>query len=151
MNNTCYKFQNKTFIFHDAHEFCANNGGKILELRKNLTYDLIYRPAKQRMPLNYGAWIGTNRSGECDIIILKNGQRNNEDCYQKHGFICQSEKRSDQIIQFRQKEFVILKNESLVEIIVDRLFVSWDQVTVAWKVMNQTDDSGQVLCSINLV
>ena len=149
LNNTCYKFQKKTFFYHDAHEFCANNGGKNLESMKNSTYDLIYRTAKQKMPLNYGTWIDTNRSGECDIMILKDGQRNSEDCDQKHGFICQSEVNSYSIIQFQHKEFVALKNESFVVIIVERLFASWDQATMKWEITNQTAECNQEIKKCN--
>ena len=103
------------------------------------------------MNLNYGAWIGnrTNKTSECALMILKNGQWNDEDCRKKHGFICQSEKRADEIIQFRYNEFVALKNESFVEIKIDRLFVSWTETTLEWEVINQTADYGQEIMECN--
>ena len=57
MNNTCYKFQNKTYNFSDARDFCTNFGGKLFEPRYNLTDGNIHKVAKQFMNLNHGAWI----------------------------------------------------------------------------------------------
>ena len=90
-----------------------------------------------------------NCQEDCAIMKLNNAQWNDEDCRKKHGFICQSEKRSDQMIQFRHKEFVALKNELFVEIIVDRLFMSSTEATVEWEVEHQTGDCSQdiVLCN----
>ena len=61
---------------------------------------------------------------------------------------CQSEKSSDQIIQFRHKEFVALKNDSFVDIIIDRLFVSWDKLTVEWSITSPISDLGQYVGKI---
>ena len=77
LNNTCYKFQNKTSNFNDASDFCTNIGGKLFEPRDNLTDEQVYNRAKQSMKLNHGAWIGvvTNKTktdyltGNCFIII----------------------------------------------------------------------------------
>ena len=93
--------------------------------------------------LNHTNWVkdepnNNNCQENCAIMQLNNGKWNDEDCRKKHGFICQSEKSSDQIIQFRHKEFVALKNDSFVEILIDRLFVSWDQAVVKWEVTNKT-------------
>ena len=64
LNNTCYKFENKTSNFNDARNLCANLGGKLFEPRDNLTDDLVYKRATQIMNLNHGAWIGvvTNKT-----------------------------------------------------------------------------------------
>ena len=80
---------------------------------------------------------------------LNNGQWNDEDCRKTHGFICQSEKRSDQNIQFGHKEFVAFVNDSFVDIIVDRLFVTWNEVTVKWIAINQRDDCDQEIMQCN--
>ena len=58
LNNTCYKFQNKTSDFKDAGNICTNLEGKIFEPRNNLTDENVYKFAKQFMNLNQGAWIG---------------------------------------------------------------------------------------------
>ena len=58
LNNTCYKFQNKTSNFNDARHFCTNLSSKIFEPRNNLTDENVYKSAKQFMNLNHGAWIG---------------------------------------------------------------------------------------------
>ena len=58
LNNTCYKFQNKTSNFNDARHFCTNLSSKIFEPRNNLTDENVYKFAKQFMNLNHGAWIG---------------------------------------------------------------------------------------------
>ena len=58
LNNTCYKFQNKTSDFNDASDFCTNLGGKLFKPRNNLTDKNVYKVAKQLMNLNHGAWIG---------------------------------------------------------------------------------------------
>ena len=64
LNNTCYKFQNKTYNFNDASDFCTNLGGKLFEPRNNLKNENIHKIAKQYMNLNHGAWIGvvTNKT-----------------------------------------------------------------------------------------
>ena len=58
LNNTCYKFQNKTTNFNDARNFCTIHGGKLFEPRNNLTDENVYKFAKQFMNLNHEAWIG---------------------------------------------------------------------------------------------
>ena len=58
LNNTCYKFQNITYNFNDARDFCANLEGNLFEPRDNFTDAEVYNSAKQNMNLNYGAWIG---------------------------------------------------------------------------------------------
>ena len=58
LNNTCYKFQNKTSNFNDAKDFCTNLGGKLFEPRYNLTDGNIHKIAKQYMKLDHGFWIG---------------------------------------------------------------------------------------------
>ena len=78
LNNTCYKFQNKTSIFNDAGDFCTNLGGKLFEPRYNLTDENIHKIAKQYMNLNHGSWIGVitnktvidNKTGN-QIIVLR--------------------------------------------------------------------------------
>ena len=64
LNNTCYKFQNKTSNFNDAKDFCTNLSSKLFEPRNNLTDENVYKFAKQFMNLNHGAWIGvvTNKT-----------------------------------------------------------------------------------------
>ena len=64
LNNTCYKFQNKTSNFNDASDFCANLASGLFEPRNNLTDDQVYKSAKQNMKLNHEVWIGvvTNRT-----------------------------------------------------------------------------------------
>ena len=86
---------------------------------------------------------------DCAIMQLNSGKWNDEDCRKKHGYICQSEQKSVQIIQFRHKEFVALKNDLLVGMIVDRLFVSWHHVTVNWEVINQTAICHQTIQECN--
>ena len=58
LNNTCYKFQNKTSNFNEASDFCTTLSSKLFEPRNNLTDENVYKVAKQFMNLNYGAWIG---------------------------------------------------------------------------------------------
>ena len=72
LNNTCYKFQNKTSNFNDARDFCTNIGGKLFEPRDNLTDEQVYKRAKQNMNLNHGTWIGvvTNRTEDWTGKIL---------------------------------------------------------------------------------
>ena len=134
--------------FHNAEEglgircICSNT-----DSRGNFTYI-------DQSQLNYSNWakdepINHNCQEDCAIMQLNNGQWNDEDCRKKHGFICQSEKKSNQMIQFRYKEFVALKNESFAEIIIDRLFVSWTETTLEWEVINQTGDCSQDIMECN--
>ena len=64
MNNTCYKFQNKTSNFNDARDFCTSLSSKLFEPRNNLTNENIHKIAKQYMKLDHGFWIGviTNKT-----------------------------------------------------------------------------------------
>ena len=77
MNNTCYKFQNKTSDFKDAGNICTNLEGKIFEPRNNLTDENVYKVAKQFMTLNHGVWIGvvTNQtedwSGNISFLVKR--------------------------------------------------------------------------------
>ena len=78
LNNTCYKFQNKTYNFSDAREFCTNLGGKLFEPRNNLKNANIHKIAKQYINLNHGAWIGViknktvidNKTGN-QLVVLR--------------------------------------------------------------------------------
>ena len=78
LNNTCYKFQNKTTNFNDARNFCTIHGGKLFEPRNYLTDENVYKVAKQFMNLNHGAWIGvvTNQTedwpGNISFLVAKN-------------------------------------------------------------------------------
>ena len=66
LNNTCYKFQNKTSNFKSANDICNNLGGKNFEPKNINTYDTVHKIANKNMKLNYGAWIGisTNKTDD---------------------------------------------------------------------------------------
>ena len=142
-------FKDKTTTFSIANYSCNNLGGKLYYPKTN--NNTIYKIAKQQMRFNYGAWIGhdvltknelngTNDEECCVMMQLNNGQRHNENCKNKHGFICKSEKKLDTVIQFRYEkhEFVMVKKES-VSIIIDRLYANINEVTIKWEVFNQME------------
>ena len=83
LNNTCYKFQNKTTNFNDARNFCTIHGGKLFEPRNNLRDENVYKVAKQFMNLNHGAWIGvvTNQTEDWPGNISFFVEKNIDVCY----------------------------------------------------------------------
>ena len=49
-----------------------------------------------------------NCQEDCVVMKMTNGVWNDEDCRKKHAFICESEKKLEPMIQFRNREQDIL-------------------------------------------
>ena len=116
---------------------CPNSNSRM----RNFTY-----VNDKSLPLKLTYWDSNepnNNNCQEDCVTMKttNGVWNDEDCYKKYAFICQSEKKLESIVQFKNKEqdILVLKSQQAINIIIHRLFTSWDKATIQWKIGKSND------------